>query len=88
MQRERKFFEEKYGVTEADLEKYLAAALSAGGEYADSVLRIPGQHVYLPGRVPSQGGHSGRFSPVVAFGSFPANAPAMLTLTTCPATRS
>ena len=35
MQRERKFFEEKYGITEADLEKYLGAALSAGGEYAD-----------------------------------------------------
>ena len=35
MQRERKFFEEKYGITEADLEKFLAAALSAGGEYAD-----------------------------------------------------
>jgi len=35
MHPERKFFEEKFGVTEPDLEKYLAAALSAGGEYAD-----------------------------------------------------
>ena len=35
MQHERKFFEEKYGITDSDLEKYLAAALSAGGEYAD-----------------------------------------------------
>ncbi|HWP83903.1 MAG TPA: metalloprotease TldD [Terriglobia bacterium] len=29
------FFEQRYGVTPSDLEKYLAAALSAGGEYAD-----------------------------------------------------
>jgi TldD protein len=29
------FFFEKYGLTRADLERYLAAALSAGGEYAD-----------------------------------------------------
>src|SRR3989304_2178510 len=35
MHPERKFFEEKFNVTEADLEKYLGAALSAGGEYAD-----------------------------------------------------
>src|SRR5687767_15033380 len=35
MHPERKFFEEKFGVTEHDLEKYLGAALSAGGEYAD-----------------------------------------------------
>jgi len=35
MQSERKFFEERFGVSEPDLEKYLAAALSAGGEYAD-----------------------------------------------------
>src|SRR5579864_2089572 len=35
MSRARKFFEEKYGVTDADLEKYLGEALSAGGEYAD-----------------------------------------------------
>src|SRR5207248_1049017 len=30
-----KFFFEHYGLTERDLERYLAAALSAGGEYAD-----------------------------------------------------
>ena len=30
-----RFFFEHYGLTERDLEKYLAAALSAGGEYAD-----------------------------------------------------
>jgi len=30
-----KFFSEHYGLTERDLERYLAAALSAGGEYAD-----------------------------------------------------
>jgi len=35
MHPERKFFEEKFGVSESDLEKYLAAALAAGGEYAD-----------------------------------------------------
>ena len=35
MSRARKFFEEKYGVTYADLEKYLDEALSAGGDYAD-----------------------------------------------------
>src|SRR5579864_5708403 len=35
MSRARKFFEEKYGVTDADLEKYLGEALSAGGDYAD-----------------------------------------------------
>ena len=29
------FFFEHYGVTERDLERYLAAALSAGGDYAD-----------------------------------------------------
>ena len=29
------FFEQRYGVSSSDLEKYLAAALSAGGEYAD-----------------------------------------------------
>jgi len=31
----QKFFFDRYGVTEQDLERYLAAALSAGGEYAD-----------------------------------------------------
>src|SRR5262249_34056002 len=30
-----KFFFQHYGLTERDLEKYLAAALSAGGDYAD-----------------------------------------------------
>ena len=35
MQQTRKFFETKFGLTNADLEKYLAAALSAGGDYAD-----------------------------------------------------
>jgi TldD protein len=30
-----RFFFERYGLTEHDLERYLAAALSAGGEYAD-----------------------------------------------------
>ena len=30
-----RFFFEHYGLTERDLERYLAAALSAGGEYAD-----------------------------------------------------
>ena len=35
MQKVRRFFDEKYGVTETDLERYLAAALAAGGEYAD-----------------------------------------------------
>src|SRR5437868_10826506 len=31
----QKFFFERYGLTKRDLERYLAAALSAGGEYAD-----------------------------------------------------
>jgi TldD protein len=31
----KKFFFEQYGINESDLERYLAAALSAGGEYAD-----------------------------------------------------
>jgi len=31
----QRFFFDHYGVTENDLEKYLAAALSAGGDYAD-----------------------------------------------------
>jgi TldD protein len=31
----RKFFFEQYGLNQSDLEKYLAAALGAGGEYAD-----------------------------------------------------
>jgi len=35
MHQARKFFEEKYGVTDSDLEKYLGEALSAGGDYAD-----------------------------------------------------
>ena len=35
MHQARKFFEEKYGITDADLEKYLTEALSAGGDYAD-----------------------------------------------------
>src|SRR5579884_2903865 len=29
------FFFERFGLTQSDLERYLAAALSAGGEYAD-----------------------------------------------------
>src|ERR1700686_2733922 len=29
------FFAERFGITERDLESYLAEALSAGGEYAD-----------------------------------------------------
>src|SRR3989304_2503148 len=35
MQQASKFFEQRCGVTQSDLEKYLAAALAAGGEYAD-----------------------------------------------------
>src|SRR5579885_270662 len=35
MHQSHKFFQEKYAITDADLEKYLAEALSAGGEYAD-----------------------------------------------------
>ena len=35
MHQARKFFADTYGVTDADLEKYLAAALAAGGGYAD-----------------------------------------------------
>jgi len=31
----QRFFFEQYGLTERDLEHYLAAALSAGGDYAD-----------------------------------------------------
>src|ERR1700689_1922880 len=31
----QRFFFEQYGVTEHDLERYLSAALSAGGDYAD-----------------------------------------------------
>ncbi|MGH9532322.1 MAG: metalloprotease TldD [Terriglobales bacterium] len=31
----QKFFFDRYGLTERDLERYLAAALSAGGDYAD-----------------------------------------------------
>src|SRR5579884_2728420 len=31
----QRFFFERYGLNEADLERYIAAALSAGGEYAD-----------------------------------------------------
>ncbi len=31
----QRFFFEHYGLTERDLERYLAAALSAGGDYAD-----------------------------------------------------
>ena len=29
------FFFDRFGLTQADVERYLAAALSAGGEYAD-----------------------------------------------------
>src|ERR1700687_80441 len=32
---DKRFFFEKYGLSERDLEKYLSAALSAGGDYAD-----------------------------------------------------
>ncbi len=35
MDRGHKFFADKYGVSDRDLERYLAAALSAGGDYAD-----------------------------------------------------
>jgi len=31
----QKFFFDRYGITEQDLERYLSAALSAGGDYAD-----------------------------------------------------
>src|SRR3970040_72138 len=31
----RQFFFDRYGLTDRDLERYLAAALSAGGDYAD-----------------------------------------------------
>jgi TldD protein len=32
---DRKFFFERYGMTQADVERYLSAALSAGGDFAD-----------------------------------------------------
>src|SRR5438874_7813895 len=34
-QDKQKFFFEQYGLNEVDLERYLGAALSAGGDYAD-----------------------------------------------------
>src|SRR5438128_4819139 len=34
-QDKQKFFFEQYGLNEADLERYLGAALGAGGDYAD-----------------------------------------------------
>jgi TldD protein len=35
LEKAERFFRERYSVTEADLERYLAAALSEGGQYAD-----------------------------------------------------
>ena len=35
MENQRHFFFEQYGLTNQDLEKYLQAALAAGGDYAD-----------------------------------------------------
>ena len=35
MHQSHQFFHEKYGVTDADLERYLSEALSVGGDYAD-----------------------------------------------------
>src|SRR5215471_7049379 len=32
---DKKFFFERYGMAQADIERYLSAALSAGGDYAD-----------------------------------------------------
>ena len=32
---DKKFFFDRYGLSQADVERYLAAALSAGGDYAD-----------------------------------------------------
>ena len=32
---DNKFFFDRYGMTSADIERYLAAALSAGGDFAD-----------------------------------------------------
>src|SRR5271169_2349800 len=32
---DKKFFFERYGLAQADVERYLSAALSAGGDYAD-----------------------------------------------------
>ena len=32
---DKRFFFDKYGITEANVERYLGAALSAGGDYAD-----------------------------------------------------
>ncbi len=32
---DKKFFFDRYGLAQADVERYLAAALSAGGDYAD-----------------------------------------------------
>ncbi|MGH9448835.1 MAG: metalloprotease TldD, partial [Terriglobia bacterium] len=35
MEQSDNFFQETYSITPGDLEKYLAAALSEGGDYAD-----------------------------------------------------
>ena len=40
MHQAHKFFEEKFGLADADLEKYLAAALAAGGDYADLYFEV------------------------------------------------
>jgi len=32
---DKKFFFDRYGLAQADIERYLAAALSAGGDFAD-----------------------------------------------------
>ncbi len=35
MDQDKRFFFQKYGLNAADVERYLSAALSAGGDYAD-----------------------------------------------------
>jgi len=42
MDRGRKFFRERHGITERDLERYLAEALAAGGDYADLYFEYQG----------------------------------------------
>ena len=39
---DRKFFFDKYGLAQADVERYLSAALSAGGDFADGAIAYEG----------------------------------------------
>ena len=82
------YFFHRYGIAESDLQRYLAAALSAGGEYADLYFEYHTTTSIAGGRIDGEVGDAGHLRRLRRARHLPASAPATPTPTTLRRKRS